>query len=377
MKTIFYTMVFMCMTVLNAQTVATQKADSLYKHGNYSKAIEAYKSYKNQEEVYSKIAKAYIALGNYDEALSNYENRLKANPKEALTLFDYGKLLKRVKKHKEALEVFYQLINIDYKNPNYHYESGLVLQKLGDSTAQNRFKTAFDLDSTHQKAIFQIAKHHLTKRNDQMVDRYIDIGLSSYANNKELISLKAQNFYNKKDYKNAAKWFEKLVALNESLKFIHEKLRNCYMLQYEFEKAIEQGEIVLEFDSQNTENLFIQGELYQRIKDYKNAEKYMLQSLTLQDVALDNEYMKLATVYNLQKKQKEAIETFKIAIDENPKNDRAHFFLVLTLDKYYKDIDARIKLFEDFKKKFPKSLFSSVATKKLSELKEEKHMKTD
>ena len=92
---------------------------------------------------------------------------------------------------------------------------------------------------------------------------------------------------------------------------------------------------------------------------------------------MDAEYVKLATVFNLQGKEKEAIETFKIAVDENAENQSAQFFLVLTLDKYYKDINARIKLFEDFKKKFPKSYFRSIADKKLVELKEEKHMKTD
>jgi hypothetical protein len=40
-------------------------------------------------------------MGNYDEALLNYENSLKANPEDALAMFDYGKLLARVKNYKE------------------------------------------------------------------------------------------------------------------------------------------------------------------------------------------------------------------------------------------------------------------------------------
>jgi len=360
-----------------AQTSALQLGDSLYLHGNYTKAIEAYKSYKNQEDVYQNIAKAYITLGNYDEALVNYENSLKANTKDALLLFDYGKLLARVKKYKEALDVFYQLIDIDYKNPNYHYESGLVLQHLDDSTSQNRFHNAFDLDKTHQKAIFQIAKFHLIKRHHSVVDKYVDIGLKSYANNKELISLKAQNFYWKEDYEDAANWFEKLIALNESSQFIHEKLSFCYDRSYEPEKAIEHQLKAVKFDPKNATNLFILGQLYQRVNDYKNAEKYYLSALAIKDVPLDAEYSKLATVYNLQKKEKEAIDAFKRAIHENPDNQHAQFFLVLTLDKYYKDIDARIKLFENYKEKFPKSVFISFAERKLKELKEEKHMKAD
>ncbi len=377
MKHLLRLLIFMCVVTVHAQTPTLHLADSLYMRGNYTKAIEAYKNHENQDEVYDKIAKAYIALGNYDAALINYEHSLKTDQKNAIILFDYGKLLTRVKKHKEALEVFYKLIDIDYRNPNYHYESGLVMQKLGDSTSQNRFRTAFDLDSTHQKAIFQIAKYHLAKGQHKLVDKYTDVGLSSYANNKELISLKAQNFYKKKDYENAAIWFEKLVALNESLKFIHEKLRNCYMLQYEFEKAIEHGKKVLEFDSQNTENLFIQGELYQRIEDFKNAEKYMSQSLILQDIVLDEEYIKLAGVYSRQKKYKESIDTYKKAIAENPKNERAHFLSIYVKDQYYKDIDTRINLYEAFNKKFPKNLYKAITNRRIEELKNEKFMKTD
>lgn len=360
-----------------AQTSALQLADSLYLHGNYSKAIEAYKSHSNQDEVYQNIAKVYIALGNYDEALLNYENSLNANPKDALALYDYGKLLARVKKYNEALEVFYQLINIDYKNPNYHYESGLVLQQLGDSTDQNRFRNAYDLDNTHQKAIFQIAKFHLIKRQHNIVDKYVDIGLKSYENNKELISLKAQNFYWKEDYENAAKWFEKLIELNESSQFIHEKLSFCYNRIYETEKAIEHQLLAIKFDPKNATNLFILGQLYQHAHDYANAEKYYINALTILDAPLDAEYVKLATVFNLQGKEKEAIDAFKRAIDENPNNHQAQFFLVLTLDNYYKDIDARIKLYENYKEKFPESPFRVIAEQKLTELKEERHMKTD
>ena len=358
-----------------AQTSVLLLADSLYIHGNYTKAIEAYKSLKKQNEVYNKIAKAYMAMSNYDEALINYENSLKANPKDVLTLFEYGKLLTRIKKHKEALEVFYQLIDIDYKNPNYHYESGLVMQQLRDSTSQSRFRTAFDLDSTHQKAIFQIAKYHLKKQHFTTVDKFVDIGLSTYATNKKLISLKAQNYYWKKEYENAALWFEKLITLNESSQFIHEKLRNCYMHQYEFEKAIEHGEKAIEFDMMNTTNLFMLGELFQRIEDFKNAEKYMLQALLLQDIPLDQEYVKLGFVYNRQKKYKEAIDAYKKAVDENPENEQAHFFLINSKNEYYKDIDTRINLYEAFLKKFPKSKYNKMVEYKIKQLKEAQFLK--
>jgi len=360
-----------------AQSSALQLGDSLYVNGNYTKAIEAYKQFEEQSKVFDKIAKAYISLGNLDEALLNYKKSIEANPDNTLTKYEYAKLLSKTKKYDDASNLFYELIDVDYKNPNYHYELGLVLEKLKDSTAQNRFYSAFQLDRTHQKAIFRIARFHVIKRKYKIANYYIDIGLSSYANNKQLISLKAQNYYNKKDYDNAVIWFEKLIELNESSQFIHEKLSMSYAQIYEFEKAIKQGKLALEFDKTNTNNLFIQGELYERVEDFENAEKYMLQSLVLQDMALDKEYVKLASVYNRQNKFKEAIEVYKRAIEENPKNEHAQFFLIYTKDRYYKDVDTRIKLFEAFKVKYPKSKYNTIIDYRLTELKEENFLKQD
>ena len=360
-----------------AQSSALQLGDSLYVNGNYSKAIEAYKQFENQTNVYAKIAKAFMAIGNYDEALLHYQKSIEANPDNALVKYEYAKLLSKTKKFDEASTMFYKLIDIDYKNPNYHYELGLVLEHLKDSTAQNRFYNAFQLDSTHQKAIFRIARFHLKKRHYKIVNRYVDIGLKSYANNKQLISLKAQNYYWQEDYENAAKWFEKLITLNESTQFIHEKLSFCYNRIYEHEKAIEHGLLALGFDKKNATNLFVLGQLYERIDDFENAEKYMLQSIFILDVPFDAEYIKLASVYNRQKKYKEAIETYKRAIAENPTNEQAQFFLVYTKDNYYKDIDTRIKLYEDFKVKFPKSIFKNMANHRITELKKEKFLKED
>jgi tetratricopeptide (TPR) repeat protein len=360
-----------------AQSSALAIGDSLLVRGNYTKAIEAYLKHKNPKQVNTKIAKAFIALGNYDKAIEYYEQQLELVPKDELVMLDYAKLLSKIKKYEQASEVLHQLIDIDYKNPNYHYETGLVLERLKDSTAQNRFYSAYQLDPTHQKAIFKMAKRHLIKRNYDQVDYYADKGLASYANNKELISLKAQNCFWKEDYKNAVKWFEKLLELNESTLFVHEKLSLCYSKLYEYEKAIEHCKVALKLEPNNATNLYVLGKLYERNDDYENAEKYILAAITLSDIALDSEYMQLGYVYNLQGKHKEAITAYTRATKENPENEDAHFFVVLTKDRYYKDIDTRLKLYEDYKKKFPKSRLIVMVDKRISELKEEKFLKTD
>ena len=360
-----------------AQDALLKRADSLYSHGNYSQAIEAFKTYEQQDQVYQKIAKAYMALGNYDAALKSYERALKAFPEDALIKYDYAKLLSRSKKLNDAEVLLNELVYLDYKNPNYHYELGLVLEKHGDSTALNRFHSAYDLDQTHQKAIYKIARYLLEKRNHDRSLQYINTGLESYANNAELISLKALNFYWKGDYKEASIWFEKLLHLGESSLFIHEKLSFCYEKQLRYEEAIVQANRALDYDPKNTANLYALGLLYEKIENFASAEEWISKALNIMDQPLNAEYTKLAGVLNRQEKYKEAIAALQKAVNDNPKDQVAQFILVRTKDEYYADRDSKIKAYEVFNAKFPESVYNPYVNGRLRELKDEKFMKLD
>ncbi len=360
-----------------AQPSVLNVADSLLANGNYSEAIKVYKTYKNVDAISYKLAQSYTAIGNYDEALNFYQRSIQADPDNALLKYEYAKLLSKTRNFQTASSVFKQLIATDSQHPNYHYELGLVYEQLRDSSALSEFKTSFNLDSGHQKAIFKLAKRHLQKREFDSVDYFIDIGLKTYENNLELISLKAQNYYWKKDYKTAAVWFEKLLTLGEDSQFLHEKLSFSYSEISEVEKAIEQQKLALAKEPRNIDNNYILGSLFTRVSDYKQAENYVSKALELADLPLDSEYMNLGTIQNHQKKHQAAIQSFEKALVENPNNMYAAFFLVYTKDDFYKDIDTRIKLYEDFMAKYPESPFSYKVKSRLSELKQEKFMNTD
>ena len=358
-----------------AQTSVLSDADSLFATGNYSKAIEHYKAYNKPSEVYERIAKSYLALGNYDEALSNYSNALEAHPENVLLKFDYAKLLRSTKNYKESALFFDELVYADYKNSNYQYELGVTLENLNDSTAMNHFRTAFELDNTHQKAIYKIARDLLIDRKHDESLKYIGIGLQSYANNSELISLKAQNLYWMQDYREAAKWFEKLIALGESSQFIHESLSTCYAKHFDYKNAVEQGLLALKYD-QNFKNLYNQGELYQGLEDFEKAAEYMILALEIKDVPLNEEYKKLGYVLNRQGKHKEAMDALNKSLKYNPNDETTQFYLLMAKDKSYQNIDARIKLYEDFQTKNPKHNYNFWVDRRIKELKEEKFMKS-
>ena len=361
---------------LNAQSLK-EKADDFYVNGNYSKAIETYKSLDNLDDVYDEIAKSYMAIGNYDKALGNYEKAVKANENNLLVNYEFAKLLTKTKKYKEANLIFSNLIALDSLNPNYYYELGIVLEKQKDSMALQQFIKTYDLDNTHQKAIFKIAKQHLIKRNFIDAHAFIDRGLESYENNVELISLKAQTYYHQQHYTHAVVWFNRLLDLGEKSEFIHEKLSLSYAQNSDYEDAIYHRKQALKYNPNNADALFLIGTYYESLSNFEQAESHVSKALKLLDRSLTDEYQKLGTILNRQKKHEKAIKAFQKSLKEAPSNMMSEFFLLRTKDEFYADLDTKITLYEQFIEKHKKSYFISYATKRLKELKQEKFLEED
>lgn len=358
-----------------AQSSAFQVADSLYTYGEYSKAIEAYKPFENQSNVLQKIAKSYIAIGNYDQGITYYDKAIVLDSINQLYKYEYAKVLLRVTQIDKAKLVFEALTITNNTNPNYQYELGNVKRILGDSTFITHYEEAYRLDSNHLKAINKIGRFALAKRNYDKALKMADIGLAIYSKSKELTSLKAQTYYWQEDYFHAKDWFLKRLTLGEPTQFIYEKLSYCYERNYEHKGAIKYLEKALEFDPKNGANIYLVGRQYSLMDDFVNAEKYYKQALEILDKPLDVEYNNLASTFNRQEKYNEALKAYRRALQQNPNNKFVPFFIAHTKVQMYQDIDKKIKIYEDFINRYPKSSMKQMAEFTIEKLKEEKFMK--
>jgi len=257
------------LSIVFAQNTSTPKADSLFKLGDYSKAIELYKDSAEAAVNYSKIAQCYQALGNYNEAVSYYELAVSQHQEDLILKYRYAKLLSALKHYERSKGLFEELISKDSLNPNFHFEMGKILERQNDSLAMNSYFKTHYLDSAHQKVIYKIAKHKLIKRKHSESLEYIEKGLKSYTNNVELISLKAQNYYWIEDYDSAILWFEKLLELGEASELIYEKLSSCYKKNYNLDKAIAYRKKALSYNPLNADALYVIGTYFAEKKILK------------------------------------------------------------------------------------------------------------
>ena len=90
------------------------------------------------------------------------------------------------------------------------------------------------------------------------------------------------------------------------------------------------------------------------------------------DRSLSDEYQRLGTIYNRQKKYEKAIKAFQKSLKEDPSNLMSEFFIIRTKDEFYADLDTKINMYETYIENNKKSPFLMFAEKRLKELQEEK-----
>jgi tetratricopeptide (TPR) repeat protein len=67
---------------------------------------------------------------------------------------------------------------------------------------------------------------------------------------------------------------------------------------------------------------------YMKLQDYANAEKFYLRGLK-KDANMNYALLNLSVVYNLQGKNKQALQALQLAIKNDPKNDRVYYNMAL------------------------------------------------
>lgn len=371
----------LCLILLKAeaQTSAFQLADSLYAVGNYQKAIELYQnSSEISAENYRKIAQAYQATGNLGLAIRNYEEALQQDKTLMIAKSNLGKLYYQNRNYHLADSLFKELIQNYPENPDFYYRLALAKEKLNDTTAIQDFKKVLEIDKNHQKALYELAKFKYEKKEYKEVENLGEQALSSYPENTRIISLLAQNALAKRNYYLAKSRLEQLIELNKKSVFIHLNLGYCYFNLKKYQKALQQFKEVIQLERNHHKAGLFAGKSLLMLERYQEAEEFLRVALILADQPVDDYYTSFAIILQKQKKFKEAIDNFKIALEEYPKNYRAQYELAVCADNYYKDIQTKINYYQLFINKFqndPKATYYLfLAKERLSDLKEQQHI---
>ncbi|PRX42956.1 tetratricopeptide repeat protein [Salegentibacter salegens] len=361
-----------------AQTSALAISDSLYAVGEYSEAIEKLQKINSKtEKTYLKLAKNYAANRQPEIALENYKKVLDQSPDRVLTAVDYGELLVKTEKL-EAADSLFKVLNKKYpKNASFKYQQGLIREKLKDSTAIHFFTYTTMLDTTHQAALYKVAKDKLRNRQYTMAEHYSKRGLRVNPNNLSLLSILAQTYSSLKLYKEALQPYEKLIELGQDSEFIYNKLGFAYYRLKDYDKAIINYNKALEFEDRNSATHYTLGKLYALTGDLDKSETHLLMSILIKKQPVDAEFFSLGLTYKMQEKHKNALEYFNKALEENPDHERALYERAVAADNYMADDETVIGYYQAYFDKYESIGNDGMlyrAKTRISDLKEKIHL---
>ncbi len=379
MKKILLFVFYISVLKAEAQSSALVIADSLYSIGNYTAAINQY-AQVNSDEAKLQIARTYNLVRNYDKAVEQYKNYIQNNPQDQLAQFELGKIYAKRRKTLAAKNLFEKLVAENQDNPEYLYYLGNAYAEL-DSVPKSiqLFRKAVQLDSTHLRSIFEIAKYYVTQQDRDSVVKYADKAIQFYENDVSIINLKAIALYNNDEFKACIPLFEKIVALGEKQFYIFERLGNAYLSIENFEKAKEHYKTSLFYDDGNPRVLFSLGNVFWKQQRLDSATVYFQEAIDVQVVSFDREYQALARISSEKKDYKNAIKYYKLAHEEDPANIIYFYQICFVADQFYKDPKVKLNYYEQLLEKYSsqRGYFIEYAQRRISELKQEMHFATD
>ncbi len=208
------------------------------------------------------------------------------------------------------------------------------------------------LDTTHQAALYKVAKDKLRNRQYTMAEHYSKRGLRANPNNPSLLSILAQTYSSLKLYKEALQQYEKLIELGQDSEFIYNKLGFAYYRLKEYEKAIINYNKALEFEDRNSATHYTLGKLYALTGDLDRSETHLLMAILIKKQSVDAEYLSLGLTYKMQEKYKDALEYSNKALEENPDNERALYERAVAADNYMADDETVIGYYQAYFNKY-------------------------
>ncbi|MGB5942361.1 MAG: tetratricopeptide repeat protein [Leeuwenhoekiella sp.] len=375
---------------------AWRLVDSLYAVGNYSAAIQELEKWETESPKISlMLARAHQAKGTLNKALENYK-WVSAEAGQTIAATEYSKLLLATEKHKVADSVLTTLIASNGENPNYYYLRGLARKEMKinfKDTAEVReaiereaglldFEKAVTLDSTHQKALYESAYIFIKYKKYKLAEERCNMALRAYPNNTRILSLQAQNYYNRGYIALARPVFEKLIALGKGSAYVHNRLGQVYAREKRHQDAVEQFIALLGFNEDDYNAHFLLAKSYKALGNFQKAEEHLIKSISLKDLPLTEEYNVLSETYREQKEFEKAMKYVNLAIAENPedkKNVFAYYNKAVIADNYYKDREAVVKLYEESAAQFEKhyKMKLPILERRLKELREEAYFATE
>ncbi|MCP3927873.1 MAG: hypothetical protein GY705_02095 [Bacteroidetes bacterium] len=359
----FSVLIFLLLTASFAQ--AQEGTDSVRLHKYYQQANQYISSYQFDKAL-SELSKCYIAdpqninyllkiaychsqSGRYPDAKLFYNEVLKMDSLNLLTISSLGSMYEGEKNYTKAQEYYQDLIRIDTTNSYYYKRNGYISLRLSDpNSAADYFLKAHELNKIDIDVIHQLGKIYLALELFDFAEQMIWKGLDTDPNNIKLLQTKARIHHKRKEHVEVTESIEKIMIQGDTTDYYQMMLGVSYIHLDSLDTAIYHLERIIdrEKDSEHTHHYL--GLAYQTKEEMEKAENHFLLAIEKGISPQIGEYYDgLATIMKKQNKLREAIRYFEKALEFGARGESI-FQLAHTCDLYYKDKKIALRYYQQY-----------------------------
>lgn len=314
----------------------------------------------NDKEVLRELTRIYFERNDLENGYLKFK---KAVGKDSLTYMEkvslgeaYYNLITQDPSSAVIAKNIFTDLNKNYPNewiPYYFLGAIDIVNKDYVSYGQ-KFKTALELSNENKEALIQIGYVYYTRDNleeaedaikravrlypddfqanymyglilQRMGDepsaiKYYEYALAINPTDMATLSTLALAYDNQKMFKESEEMYERALKLEpDNSLILNNYAYNLSERNVELEKAYKMSKRSLEFEPNNASYLDTYGWILYRMKNYKEAEKYILKSLSFNaNSSVVNDH--LGDIYSAMGDKVNALKYWKIALDLDPNN---------------------------------------------------------
>ncbi|WP_058486696.1 tetratricopeptide repeat protein [Defluviitalea phaphyphila] len=347
---------------LSDANLECERANISYKKDEYKKALQycdrALEKDNNNQLAYFLKGLCYYSEGNYKEALYYFEQSIEKDKRFIKAYYYKALTLYQQDEEEEALKELEKAMNINYNSmlDEFYELKGKILSCLGkieDSIAAYKKAIEYKPQNEKKASYYYLLGEELKKlqKYEEAIE-YFDKAIDRDSVMVDAYISKSDALIELEEYEKAMEECDKALEIDtNSAKAYGKKVKALINLgkTYEAKKLLQKG---LEIDSEDPEMLFFKYQFLVSARKYKKVLEEIQNPINSKRVKkenyLDKFYALKAWCLLKSKQYEEAVNTYKKAIEHNPKEAY-----------YYNDLGvalSKLKNYEEANKYIEKGL---------------------
>jgi tetratricopeptide (TPR) repeat protein len=311
-----------------------QQGDTYFLHRDFPAAIRSYNKATEKlptPEIYQKLGDAYLAVGNDDDALGNYQKSLSISPEDAATHYSAGVILERKGDIDKAIVHFERCASLDKNNGDAHRRLAEIYSLKGDlQKAIIEYKQNIEKAPDNPVMHFRLAKVYLRvgSLNDakKSFEMAVKLDPKNLEPRRELVKVEIR----KKDLPDAEKQCRAILAIDRDDQQERKMLIGILGQLKKYDELVEFLKDEVARYPDDSINYYRMGIVKEYLKDYRGAIQALLKSIEIKPTA--QSYQALARSY------------LSISETEKAKSALAH---ASRLDPKKKDVKELTEIIEE------------------------------